>query len=136
SVLRQCSAAIGVTSYLCDALCARGMAPERVALIPNGVDPERFRPEIDGSEVRRRRGIGDRDCVVGFCGAMSSWYRLPEVVSEFAAAFARMPHMRLLLIGDGPDCEAVRQRIAGLGCGEQIVLVPRVAHDDVPRHLA
>jgi glycosyltransferase involved in cell wall biosynthesis len=135
-VLRQADAAIVVTSYLRDELCARGMDADRIAVIANGVDARCFRPEIDGRSVRRRFGIDDAECVVGFCGAMSSWYRLDEVVTAFAAAFAGRPRMRLLLIGDGPEREAVQRRIDEAACGEQVVIGARVPHEAVPEHLA
>jgi glycosyltransferase involved in cell wall biosynthesis len=108
----------------------------RITVIGNGVDPERFHPDIDGNEVRRRYGIGPSDCLVGFSGAMSPWYRLPEVVEEFARTFADAPRVRLLLIGDGPEREAIQEKVAAMGCGEQIQMGPRVPHDEVPAHLA
>jgi glycosyltransferase involved in cell wall biosynthesis len=67
---------------------------------------------------------------------MSPWYRLPEVVEEFARMFAEAPRVRLLLIGDGPEREAIQAKIAALGRGEQIQMGPRVSHDEVPAHLA
>jgi glycosyltransferase involved in cell wall biosynthesis len=128
--------AIPVTSYLRDELIARGMEEKRVTIIGNGFDPARFRPDVDGSEVRRRFGIAPDDCVVGFCGAMSFWYRLPDLVDEFARAFADSPHLRLLLIGDGPEREAVAAKIAALNLGDRILMGARVPHDEVPAHLA
>jgi glycosyltransferase involved in cell wall biosynthesis len=136
SVLRQAGAVITITSYLYDRLRDRGVEAGRLAIIANGVDPERFRPNLDGSHVREQYGVGPGDRLVGFCGAMSPWYRLVDVVQEFAATFAHAPHVRLLLIGDGPEREALRERIAHLDCGRQILMGPRVPHDEVPAHLA
>jgi glycosyltransferase involved in cell wall biosynthesis len=67
---------------------------------------------------------------------MSPWYRLPEVVEEFTRTFAAAPHVRLLLIGDGPEREAIEAKIATMGRGDQILIGPRVPHDEVPAHLA
>jgi glycosyltransferase involved in cell wall biosynthesis len=136
SVLRQAHAVITITSYLYDVLLARGVEAHRLAIIANGVDPERFWPDKDGNAVRERYGIGPQDRLVGFCGAMLPWYRLVDVVQEFAATFEHAPHVRLLLIGDGPDREALRSKIAALNCGSQILMGPRVPHDEVPAHLA
>jgi glycosyltransferase involved in cell wall biosynthesis len=135
-VLRRTDAAITVTSYLRDQLLSRGLSERQVTVISNAVDPTRFRPNLDGRPVRQRYGVGDDDCLVGFTGAMSPWYRLVDVVQEFTEIFAQAPWMRLLLIGDGPEREAVRQKIADLNCGDKVILGPRIPHDEVPAHVA
>jgi glycosyltransferase involved in cell wall biosynthesis len=135
-VLRRTNAAITVTSYLRQQLLARGLTERQVTVISNAVDPGRFRPDLDGCPVRERYGAGEGDCLVGFTGAMSPWYRLVELVEEFMRRFAQEPHMRLLLIGDGPEREAVRRKIADLGCGERVKLGPRIPHEEVPGHIA
>src|SRR5205814_8451821 len=43
----------------------RGIDPARVLVNPNGVDPDRYRPDVDGRGVRARYALGDRT-VVGF----------------------------------------------------------------------
>lgn len=135
-VLRTASAVITITSYLSDELRRRGVEERRLTIVPNGVDPARFHLGIDGSPVRRRYGVRPEECLVGFCGAISPWYRLPEVAQAFVDRFAATPHMRLLLIGDGPEREALRRKIGELGCSDQILLGPRVSHQEVPEHLA
>jgi glycosyltransferase involved in cell wall biosynthesis len=136
AVLRTAAAAVPVTSYLRDQLQTRGLDPARIAVIGNGFDPQRFHSDLDGAEIRHRYGVTESECLVGFSGAMSPWYRLVEMVQAFADRFARSPRVRLLLIGDGPDRDAVQRKIVALGGSRQVILGPRVPHEEVPAHLA
>jgi glycosyltransferase involved in cell wall biosynthesis len=44
--------------------------------------------------------------------------------------------VRLLLVGDGPERQAVQRKIVEVGRVGQILLGPRVPHEEVPAHLA
>lgn len=46
-----------------------GVPGDKVTVIPNGCDLDLFRPDLDGSEHRRRLGLGDRFAAIYF-GAM------------------------------------------------------------------
>lgn len=56
-----------------------GVAPDRVTVIPNGSDLNLFHPDLNGSEVRRRRELGDAFTAVYF-GAMGLANGLEYVV--------------------------------------------------------
>jgi glycosyltransferase involved in cell wall biosynthesis len=74
--------------------------------MPNGVDPERFQPA--------RTRLPDRvERVVLYVGRLSpekNLLRLVEAVGRLVT-----PGVRLVLVGDGPDAAAVRERAATLG---------------------
>jgi len=46
-------------------------------------DPRRFSPDIDGCEVRRQLGLGDR-IVLGFSGFVRPWHGLNRVIDVMA----------------------------------------------------
>src|SRR5213592_1134245 len=70
----------------------------RVHLVPNGVDPERFRPDIPPA-LPAPLGI----FTVGFVGSMKRWHGVPVLIDAFATLHERVPASRLLLVGDGPE---------------------------------
>jgi glycosyltransferase involved in cell wall biosynthesis len=63
------------------------------------------------------------DPLVVFAGRMIPEKQAPAVVSAIAAARTRMPELRGMLIGDGPERDAVLRRVAELGL-EGVVDVP------------
>lgn len=48
-----------------------GRAPEKVHVIHNGVDVERFNPLVKGDEVRRKFGIGQEEIVIGIASRLN-----------------------------------------------------------------
>ncbi|NOT30889.1 MAG: glycosyltransferase family 4 protein, partial [Planctomycetes bacterium] len=112
-----------------------GADPTRITVVPNAADGELFRPRTGPSEVRRRLGW-ETETVLGFVGAMKPWHgviRLVEALLQLGGAAAPF---RLLLLGDGPELERVRERVRTSGL-ERVVHAPgAVPHGEVPDWLA
>ena len=114
---------------------ALDVGPEQVTVLPNGVDTRRFNPANDGAAVRQRYGLGLRP-VIGFVGSLKPWHGLDFLIENFRAVQARLPGAALLLVGEGPALEALRARVQREALHGQVILTGRVAHADVPAHLA
>jgi len=106
----------------------------KVAVIPNGVDTERFAPVPDVASVRRELGIGPTDPVVGIVAALRP-EKNHELFLDMAQRVARqLPAARFLIIGDGPCRQALEQHAATLGIGTNGMFLG--SRHDVPRLLA
>jgi glycosyltransferase involved in cell wall biosynthesis len=117
---------------------ARGAETSRVLLCPNAVDPARYHPDIDGSAVRSRYGLGD-SVVIGFIGTFGPWHGTVLLTEAFAALEALLPpgaNVRLLMIGDGHDLAAAKAVIAQAGLSAKAVFAGLVPQQDGPAHLA
>lgn len=97
----------------------------RVVVIPNGViDLEAA--SSDRWEVRRRLGFSGEARVVGFVGRLSH-EKGPDLFLETVARLRnRIPHLRALAVGDGPDRQEVESRISRLGLTGTVVLAGHV----------
>ena len=115
----------GIERWLLDA----GADPERVTVIANGVDIERFRP-LDGAAMRARLGLHGRR-VVGFVGSLKPWHDVATLIRALALLPLK-PH--LLVVGDGPERERLERRAARLDV--PATFTGAIAHDEVPAHLA
>jgi glycosyltransferase involved in cell wall biosynthesis len=111
-----------------------GVDSSRVAVIPNGVDTQRFAPFADAAAVRRELGIGPTAPVVGLVAALRP-EKNHELFLEMAArVVAALPDAQFLLIGDGPCRAALEHRAAELGVAEHVQFLG--SRHDVPRLLA
>ena len=131
--LRHADLVVVVSEVLRQGLLDRGLEPERVIVRPNGVDTERYRPDLDGAVVRRRLGL-DGAPVVGFVGTFGIWHGAPVLARAARQVLRQRPQARFLFVGDGRDrseCEAIlaseREAVRFTG------LVPQ---EDGPGHLA
>ncbi len=107
----------------------------RVEVIPNGVDTERFGYGGEGDALRRAFGLGD-GTVIGFIGSFKPWHGVDLLIRAFERIAARHPDARLVAVGDGPDWEAARDRVAASACRGQVLLPGRVPHAQIPDWLA
>lgn len=113
--------------YLCEDY---GLSAERIAVIPNGIDTERFSPSPTSlSEEDKLRLVFlsrmDRDCSLG-----------AHLLCRLAPAlYEQFPSLRLLLVGGGDSFSAVKREAqrANRLCKEDVVLM--LGHVDTPEDI-
>ena len=95
---------LAVSRQVADSVTARGVAPERVWVRPNGVDTDRFRP--------RRRPAGPAGpFVLGFHGRLRPWHGFAMLSEAFARLLAAGHDVRLELVGKGDFAEHLRGKV-------------------------
>jgi glycosyltransferase involved in cell wall biosynthesis len=138
--LRAADFVVVVSAPLHDEVIRLGVGRRRVIVNPNGVDPERYAPDVDGAAVRARRGIAASDLVVGFIGTFGRWHGAEVLVDAIAHLVAdgpaRRARLRVLLVGDGVTMPEVMRRIAAHGLEDVVVRTGLVPQADGPAHLA
>ncbi|MGE5324952.1 MAG: glycosyltransferase [Actinomycetota bacterium] len=81
-----------------------GVLPERIRVIYNGVDTARFTPNQSvRAHVRATLGIAPDDFVIGAVGRMVPIKDYPTLVRAAGMLEAKVPNLKLLLVGDGPE---------------------------------
>jgi len=109
---------------------------DRVVIIPNGVDTQRFNPRTDGSKVRARYDLEDSKVIL-FVGALTRWHRykgLDILIRAFMEIQRQLNEARLLIVGDGdlkPEYEALSSPIA-----RKIIFSGNVDDDELPSYYA
>lgn len=111
--------------------------PEDVAELPNGVDAQRFHPDVDGDGLRARYGLKRTDRVVLFVGALDRAHYF-KGVGVLLQALAHTPDkgIRLLVVGDGNLRSTYQQQAIRLGLGDQVIFCGRVSDEEMPAHYA
>lgn len=104
-----------------------GADPARVVSIPTGIDHERFAPG-DRLAARRALGLPEDRFVVGIVATLRSWKGHRFLVEAVAASHD--PRLLLVIVGDGPQHEALSRQVADGGLGERVRLVGQ--RQDVP----
>jgi glycosyltransferase involved in cell wall biosynthesis len=102
-----------VSKPMRDELVNRGIPPDKIIVNPNGVDPQRYSSDIDGSSVRQQYKL-DGKVVVGFIGTFGNWHGA-EVLAKAAVMLIKElgapPNTHFLFIGDGVRLLKTRQII-------------------------
>jgi glycosyltransferase involved in cell wall biosynthesis len=114
----------GVANYLEDFKEARG----RVHVVPNGVDVTRF-------EQRSASTRSEAFCI-GFVGTLKPWHGLDVLLDAYAGFHGQVPDSRLLIVGHGPELDAVVAQAERLGIAEHVVMTGAVDPQRIPELLA
>ena len=102
------------------------LAAEKVRLIPNGVDTERFQPDRN-PELRGQLGPGG--VLFGYVGQLRPEKNLGLLIQAFA--LANIESAKLVLIGDGPCRPELEHQARGLGVLGKVIFTGNV-QDPVP----
>ncbi len=116
-----------------DNLVQRGIEPERIVVNPNGVDVDRF-ARGGGEEARRTLGL-DGTLVAGFVGSFGPWHGAPVLAEAFGRVAERVPELRLLLVGTGPESDRTRAVLEEHGVLDRVTFTGAVPPTDVPSYL-
>jgi PEP-CTERM/exosortase A-associated glycosyltransferase len=115
-------------------LITRGIPPHKITVIPNAVDLDKFavggRPD---PKLKLKLGLGSSR-VLGFIGSFYAYEGLDLLVAALPEIAKRMPDVRVLLVGGGPQEAALKQQVAALGLKDRVVFAGRVPHGDVNRY--
>jgi glycosyltransferase involved in cell wall biosynthesis len=87
-----------------DQHAAAGYAADRMVVIPNGFDLERFRPDPAARRaVRAELGIGEREVVIGLVARVEPPKDHPGFLEAAGRLARRAPEVRFLLCGGGTE---------------------------------
>lgn len=135
-VVKAADAVVTICAGLRGDLIARGVAPERITISPNGVDLSLFgEPVARDPALAADLGLGDGP-VIGFIGSFYDYEGLDDLIAAMPALIARQPNAKLLLVGGGPREAALREQADTSPAAHAIRFVGRVPHDQVERYYA
>lgn len=126
-LLRQVDAFLPVSHYTAGLLHERGVPPDRTHVIPNGTNPERFRPR-DDTALRQRLGLSDQSLLLTV-GRLVRRKGVDTVLRALPAIAEGCPDAAYVIAGTGPD-RARLERLAGrLGVQDRVHFVGQVDHN-------
>ncbi len=107
-------------------LADRPRLEPRLSIIYDAVDTERFRPDIDGEDLRNQWGIHQDNVLVGVVGRISAWKGQDLFLQAFALAQAKATQLRAVIVGDAPPnedwrLEALKNRSQELGIEKNVI---------------
>jgi len=126
---RHSTHVVAVSHALRERLLAIGAPAERVTVLPNGVDAERFAP-IDAAKARAFTGYE------GFT-LLSVGNLVPLKGHDLViGAVARLPDVRLVIIGTGPEESRLRRLIHANALDARVRIVADISQDQLVQHYA
>ncbi len=133
-VWREATRVLPVTHVLATHLQARGVAKERIAVIPNGINQDHFVQAPHPGDAKALLGLTGR-LVLGFTGFIRDWHGVNRIIDWMATPQAPS-NAHLLVVGDGPVRQALEKQAASLGLGDRVTFTGVIDRAEVPAHVA
>ncbi|RLL83313.1 hypothetical protein CN13_00695 [Petrotoga sp. HKA.pet.4.5] len=128
-VLENAAKVIFVSNALLNKAKSFGYAGENSVVIPNGIEPDIFKP-LDKEKIKKELGLSKK--VVGFVGGLKKVKRadkLPEIFSYISSIY----DAEFLIVGNGELKENIENECKKRNL--QVKFVGNVSHEDVPYYM-
>jgi glycosyltransferase involved in cell wall biosynthesis len=128
-----------VSRAMRDELVGRGVPSGHILVNPNGVDPARYAPTVEGAALRRELAL-DGTTVIGFISTFQPWHGAEVLAHAFVELIRDHPAyrdgVRLLMIGSGSGLARTKEIVTRAGLDACVRFTGLVAQEDGAKYLA
>ncbi|MFQ5771087.1 MAG: glycosyltransferase family 4 protein [bacterium] len=133
--LQKADGIIAISNILKNYYIEQGIQAEKIHVIPNGADPEKFQPRDKPHEIVKRYALQDK-VVIGWIGSLVGWSGIQNLVSMVLYVLEKFPNTVFLLVGGGANKEFFRKKLHIKDYTSRVILPGSIPHDEVPNYLA
>jgi phosphatidylinositol alpha-1,6-mannosyltransferase len=132
--LRHADAVVAVSEFTRRALIDQmGVEPERIELIVNGVDAQRFHPGPKSDALLARYGLAGKRVLLTV-GRLVERKGIDTTIRALPRILERCPDARYLIVGTGDYRDELEALVAAEGVTEQVIFAGRVPYDELVAH--
>ncbi len=132
-VMRSCRQVVTLSRYTAEkVMSVHGIPAERVAILPGGVDLERFRPALDREGLRRRLGLKPADRLLLTVRNLEPRMGLENLIAAMARVAPFFPEAVLWVGGEGPLREKLEAQARKLGIEKRVRFLGFVREETLP----
>jgi glycosyltransferase involved in cell wall biosynthesis len=125
-----------VTEEVADQVVASGCSGDRIVVTPCTAEIEDFVvSESQKLEWRRRLGLEDQSAI-GWVGSFRRFHEIGVLIDAMPRVLEKDPTVRLVLVGDGPERQALLHEAAYAGIADAVIAPGSVSHAEIPKLLA
>ncbi len=112
---------------------------DRITVIPNGIPLERYQKPVTPGEKEalfRQWEMEDNGCTLVMISRLSREKNIEEMIRFMPALVRRVPKVQMIIVGDGPDREHLKNLSEQMGMTDRIRMTGQVPPDEVYRYYA
>ena len=97
-----------------DELVRKGVAKEKIRFYARGIDVKRFHPSKRNGFFKSRYGLTEDEVKLLYVGRVSKEKNMPLLAEIYRSLAALRPHVRLVVVGEGPYLEDMKESLKDL----------------------
>jgi len=106
---RRLARIVAISDFIREDLICRGISPEHILLVRDGIDPARVVLAVDPSSLRSSLGLDQANRVVGIVGNLKRWKGQHIFLEAMVSILREYPDVRGLVVGAPADVEYVAE---------------------------
>lgn len=110
---------IGNSQAVCDFYASEGIPRERLAVVPNGIEPAPP-PSVSAEDFRRDLGLSAQTRLVGFVGRLAPQKRLKDLLWAFELLTNLEHDVAFVIVGDGPQRQELVRFAENIRCIDRV----------------
>lgn len=134
NICLRADAIVVVSSFLKDKIVNIGIAPDKIIVIPNGVDVTRFNSAISRNKTIEMEYNLMNNIVLGFVGNFVKWHNFDLLIETFND-IAKERNLKLMLVGDGPARSEIQDSINKYVIQDKVLITGSIDHMRIPEFI-
>ena len=102
----------------------------KIRIVPNGVDPGKFKPIKDSEYIRRQFGLG-KDLNVLFVGSLIPRKGLIYLVNAAKVIVASQPNTKFIIVGDGPLKYELKDSVKAVNLSKNFMFMGNIKEEQL-----
>jgi glycosyltransferase involved in cell wall biosynthesis len=106
----------------------------KVRIIPNSIDPSRFRPGLNYEHLKKEFQVSDERIIL-YAGRITRKKGIEDVIRSIKLVLHQVPKVKLLLIGDEAhikEIEEMKKLVKRLGVENKVIFVGPRPNEEIP----
>ncbi len=133
--LHRADAVIAISKILKQYYVDRGIEADKIFVIPNGADPEKFKPREKPADLVKRYQLEGKT-VIGWIGALVGWNGIEILAAMAKKVLAKYENVAFMMVGGGANQEFLDRELRQGEWAQRVILPGTVPHSVVPDYLA
>ncbi len=133
--MARADAVITIAQAMAEEIIARGIPEEKVSVVPNAVDTDRFKPRKRRPDLVDRYRLRDR-FVLGYISNLGVREGIDVLIRAVGILRARKLDVSCLIVGDGPERQRLNDLVVDLDLIEYVTFTGHVSNDQIEDYYA
>lgn len=109
---------------------------KNIHIIQTGIETSKFYKENfnqkDINSLKKKLGIKKKDFVVMTVSRLSKEKSVDRIINNHKELVKKYSNMKLLIVGDGPDIDKLKEEAKSLGVSDSVIFTGKVPLNDIP----
>ncbi|MGE5533741.1 MAG: glycosyltransferase family 4 protein [Bacillota bacterium] len=126
---------IAITERAKKALILEGTNPDRITVIPAGVDCEIFKPQSKNVQIMERLGVAEENVKILFVGRLVPEKGIFNLLSAFSMLLKSKQNVELLIVGSGNQetTTQIKELVTELKIGLKVKFLGNIKYSEMPQ---